>query len=143
MTQKSELGKQGEDAACAYLVNKKFQILERNVRRKWGELDIVARAPDKTLVFIEVKTLRRAQGKSSEEQLSPEDQMTREKLKKFKRAASLYAGAHNELIDDRKGWRLDMLALVVSGVEPPVVSGAEPLTKTKNSFVVRHYENIF
>lgn len=130
MTQKSELGKQGENTACVYLKKKRFRILERNVRKKWGELDIVARAPDKTLVFVEVKTMR----DYGDTGLKPEDQMTREKLKKFKRAASLYAGSHQDLIDDKKGWRLDMIALMVSRIEL--------LTKSGNSFSIKHYTNV-
>lgn len=122
MTQKSELGKQGEDAACTYLKKKKFRILERNVRKKWGELDIVAQAPDKTLVFVEVKTMR----DYGDTGLKPEDQMTREKLKKFKRAASLYAGSHQDLINDKKGWRLDLLTLI----------------KSENKFLIKHYQNV-
>lgn len=127
MTRSSDLGRLGEDAAVRYLSQKKYRIIERNFRRPFGELDIVAVAPDKTLVFVEVKTLRQAQSRPAEEQLSPEDQMTKAKLTKFKRAASLYAGAHQKLIKDKKGWRLDLIALV-----------REP-----GGFRVRHYENIF
>lgn len=65
MTEKSELGQKGEDLACVYLVEKGFKILERNYRRKWGEIDIVAVAPDKTLVFVEVKTMKGGSVKGS------------------------------------------------------------------------------
>lgn len=120
MTQKSELGAEGENFATEYLENKRYKILERNKREKWGELDIVAIAPDKTLVFVEVKTMRQGM-------LKPEDQMSVSKMKKFKRAAGIYAGSHQDLIKDKKGWRLDLIALEKQG---------------GNQFLVRHYENI-
>lgn len=52
---RKRLGVKGEDYACLYLQKRGMEILERNVRFKKGELDIVAR--DKThICFIEVKT---------------------------------------------------------------------------------------
>ncbi|MDP3764699.1 MAG: YraN family protein [bacterium] len=36
-----KVGKAGEDIACKYLKNKGYKIIERNFRRKWGEIDIV------------------------------------------------------------------------------------------------------
>ena len=128
-TKSSQLGKDGENVACEYLVQKGFQIIERNARKPWGEIDIVAKAPDKTLVFVEVKTMRKYTGG-----LSPEDQMTRDKVKKFKRAASLYAGSNGSLVNDNRGWRLDLLAITVKN---------NNLTDKKNTFIIRHYKNIF
>lgn len=110
MTHKSELGKFGEDLACEYLVKKGYKIIDRNFRKPWGELDIIAKAPDKTLVFIEVKTMTDSSGLG----LSPEDQLTKTKLKKTQRAASLYAGHYPELIKDDKGWQIDLLALTIN-----------------------------
>ncbi len=136
MTQKAELGKSGEDLACRYLVDKGYRIIERNFRKPWGELDIIAKSLDKTLVFVEVKTMRQFGNKSGNQsnsypqlpdlEIEPEMQMTPAKIKKTKRAASLYAGYFPELIDDKKGWRIDLLALTING---------------KNC-VVKHYENI-
>ncbi len=37
------LGTWGEDIACRYLEGKGYKIIERNFRRKWGEIDIVCR----------------------------------------------------------------------------------------------------
>lgn len=36
-----KVGKIGEDIACKYLKDKGYKIIERNFRRKWGEIDIV------------------------------------------------------------------------------------------------------
>lgn len=49
------IGQKGEDAACAYLLEKSYTILERNKRMGKGEIDIVA-AKNQTIVFVEVKS---------------------------------------------------------------------------------------
>jgi putative endonuclease len=120
MTQKSELGIEGEGFAAKFLERKGYKILDRNKREKWGELDIITKGPDKTLVFIEVKTMMPGT-------LKPEDQMSASKLRKLRRTAELYANSHQELINDKKGWRLDLIALVKNN---------------DGTFLVRHYENI-
>ncbi|MEK7629917.1 MAG: YraN family protein [Patescibacteria group bacterium] len=121
MTKKSEIGEKGENYACTYLENKSYKILNRNYREVFGELDIIALAPDKTLVFVEVKTMTGSGGF-----LRPEDQMTAAKLKKFRRVAQFYAGKHEELINDKKGWRLDLVAILITDGKPEI----------------SHYENV-
>jgi putative endonuclease len=49
-------GDLGEDRACAHLVSAGYEILDRGWATRSGELDIVARAPDGVLAFVEVKT---------------------------------------------------------------------------------------
>ncbi|MBI5079167.1 YraN family protein [Candidatus Wolfebacteria bacterium] len=122
MTYKSEFGNFGEDIACKYLVNNGYKIISRNFRKPWGEIDIITKAPDKTLVFTEVKTV----GKQSENSITAEDQLTKSKLTKIKKTASLYAGHYPELIKENKGWQIDLLALTVK----------------EKSVVIKHYKNI-
>lgn len=45
----------GEEKACEYLKKIRYKIIDRNYRKKYQELDIVALDYD-TLVFVEVKT---------------------------------------------------------------------------------------
>lgn len=47
-------GALGENAAVKLLKKKGYEILERNYRKKYGELDIIAKK-DAVLVFVEVK----------------------------------------------------------------------------------------
>jgi putative endonuclease len=56
-----ELGRRGEQLAAEHLVRRGFEIVERNYRTRWGELDIVA-FDGRTLAFCEVKTRRMAAG---------------------------------------------------------------------------------
>ncbi|MEK7089430.1 MAG: YraN family protein, partial [Patescibacteria group bacterium] len=117
-----DTGMAGEEFACGYLVDKGFHIIERNARAPWGELDIVVVSPDKTLVFVEVKTVRSDNVLS----INPEDEMSASKLTKFKKAAYLYANSHPKLVNEDKGWRLDVIAI----------------TKNGATFLATHYENV-
>jgi putative endonuclease len=56
-----DLGARGEQLAAEHLTRRGFQILERNYRTRWGELDIIA-FDGCTLAFCEVKTRRLADG---------------------------------------------------------------------------------
>lgn len=125
MTQKSEIGKLGEDLACKYLENKGYRIIERNFRKPWGELDIVAKDKGGALVFVEVKTM------NENPSLNPEDNLTSSKLKKLRRTASLYAGHRQELIKDKKGWGIDLVAISLKN-----------LTDLEKDCEIKHYQNI-
>lgn len=122
MPYRAQFGKFGEDVACEYLVNKGYKVIERNFRRPWGELDIIAKSPDKILVFVEVKTVKQNSG----EFIGPEEQLTRAKMEKLKKSASLYAGHNQSLIKGEKGWQIDLLALTFNG----------------ENCEIKHYENI-
>ena len=54
-------GIKGEEEAARFLTRSGYAILDRNVRTRAGEIDLVARE-GKTLVFVEVKTLRAIEG---------------------------------------------------------------------------------
>src|SRR3989339_332397 len=55
MNHNQKIGKLGEDLACKYLQQKGYEILDRNIKTSFKEIDIVARIKEK-IVFIEVKT---------------------------------------------------------------------------------------
>jgi putative endonuclease len=54
---RQHLGRLGERLAAEHLVRRGYQIVERNYRTRWGELDIVA-YDGQVLAFCEVKTRR-------------------------------------------------------------------------------------
>ena len=49
------IGRRGEETAMEFLVQKGFQIIERNFRTRFGEIDLVA-SENNELVFIEVRS---------------------------------------------------------------------------------------
>ncbi len=54
---RQSLGAAGEQLAAEHLERRGFAILERNVRTRWGEIDIIA-FDGRTIVFCEVKARR-------------------------------------------------------------------------------------
>lgn len=102
-TQKQHLGAKAEDAAAEYLENKGYEVIERNVRRPWGEIDIICKH-GKMLVFVEVKAL-----KKYDDALRPEDHMTRQKLHRFKRACELYIQEFRSNL--YRQYRMDVIAI--------------------------------
>ena len=52
---KQKLGRWGEDQGCCYFINNGYEILQRNYRCRFGEIDIIAKKADE-LIFTEVKT---------------------------------------------------------------------------------------
>ena len=55
--QKSSTGSRGERAAADFLKKNRYKVLARNLRNRFGEIDIIAMTPDgKTAVIVEVKT---------------------------------------------------------------------------------------
>lgn len=87
----------------SYLTEKGYKILERNYRKKTGEIDLIAESPKKDeIVFIEVKT--RKTGTYGR----PEEAVDQRKLKKIEKTALFW------LNENRKTdvlWRIDILAL--------------------------------
>ena len=93
MAKHNETGAMGESIAAKYLINKGFFIIDRNYRRKWGELDIIAKK-DGIIHFVEVKTVsRQSYGGHFEQEINnyrPEDNMHPWKIKRLQRAIQTY-----------------------------------------------------
>jgi putative endonuclease len=83
MADRQELGRYGEIAAAGYLEQRGMQVLARNWRCRYGEIDIVARE-GAVLVFCEVKT-RRGTGFGV-----PLAAITATKLARMRRLAALW-----------------------------------------------------
>jgi putative endonuclease len=73
----------GEQIAALYLIDKGYEIVERNWRCKIGEIDIVAKK-DGFLCFIEVKR------KTKSENFKAEDHFDWKKKKKLERLIEVY-----------------------------------------------------
>jgi putative endonuclease len=84
----------GEDYATDYLVQKGYQILERNYHSRFGEIDIVAKN-DQYLVFTEVKT------REENYMVSPLEAVTVSKQKKLYKTALIYLQSHPTQLQPR------------------------------------------
>jgi putative endonuclease len=111
LNNKKSIGNLGEDLSCRIIAERKYSVIKRNYRNKFGEIDIIAREKGGQLVFFEVKTLTN----KNVCQLDPEDNLTQAKLQKLRRICLWFANQHPELIDLEKGWRIDLLALSLDG----------------------------
>ncbi len=112
-----KVGKLGEKRAAEMLKAKGYKILERNVKDKYGEIDIVA-LDNSEVVFAEVRT------KTGERFGSPEDTIDTKKKEKLKRNAKSYIKFNGI----EKSYRIDAICIVLN-------QNMKPLRKT-------HYENI-
>jgi putative endonuclease len=108
-TKKQEIGELGENIACEYLERKGFDIIGRNYRKKWGEIDIVAEK-DGILHFIEVKSVSVQTLENvirETEKYQPEDNVHPWKLKRLHRAIQTYLLEKNL----ENEWQLDVMAV--------------------------------
>jgi len=78
-----QTGKRGEDLAAAHLQKLGYQIVAKNYRCIFGEVDIIARDGD-TLVFVEVKS------RKTEAFGEPQEAVGLEKQKKLSRISLHY-----------------------------------------------------
>lgn len=113
-----ELGKRGEDEACNYLKKQGYNILERDFRCRFGQIDIIA-DDDNTLCFIEVKS------RSSHSFGHPEEAITNAKSSRIKKISEYYMLLHK--INNRD-CRYDVVAIF----EPK--NGKRQINLIKNAF---------
>lgn len=98
------LGNRGEVAAARFLQRLRYRIIERQMRNRFGELDLVALNGD-VVVFVEVKT------RTTLLAGHPTEAVTATKQRKITRSALAYL--------KRRGWlehrvRFDVIAVVWS-----------------------------
>jgi len=127
-TYKKTIGNEGEEIAAKYIIKNNYKIIKRNYREKYGEIDIISKDSDGSLVFIEVKTMVGLD--DSLKGLIPEDNFTRAKLKKMQRICQVFANNHQKLIDEENGWRMDLIAILFES------------EKDGAPVKIRHYKNI-
>lgn len=98
------LGRRGEDLAARNLSGKGYELVARNWRCPYGELDLVCRDGE-TLAFVEVRTRRgRTLG-------TPEESITARKQERLALLAEAYVQATDWLGD----WRIDVVAVEMDG----------------------------
>ena len=112
-----ETGKLGEDIAEKFLREKGYQIITRNFKTKYSEMDLIAKK-DNSLIFVEVKT------RVGNDFGSPEEAINKRKRRRLKRAAQAFTAFHHW----EGPFRIDAVCIV--------------LDKEGEIHRLRHYQNI-
>lgn len=102
-----DLGKWGEKVASEYLAKAGYQVLERNTRTEYGEIDLIVER-EGTLVFVEVKTRR------SSAYGYPEEAITRSKIDHMIASAEAYL---QTIMDFEGDWRIDVVAVEINELD--------------------------
>lgn len=98
-----ELGYLAENIAARYLESGGYEILDKNYRKPWGEIDVIALKND-VVVFVEVKA-----NKQETAGFNPEIRADWNKMRKIKRTAMLYL--EREMGDTAREWQIDVIAV--------------------------------
>lgn len=120
LTDAKLLGRWGEKRCGKFLKSKGLKSLARNFSCKTGEIDLIMVAPDRTIVFVEVKT------RTDEDFAPTESVITPAKKNKLFRTARYFLATNN--IENRP-YRFDVVTIVL----PP--TGQPKIKHYKNAFV--------
>jgi len=116
MKHNQKIGKWGEDAVATYLAQRGYEIIARNARTPYGEIDIVAKQAD-IMIFIEVKT------RTSMKMGLPEESVNLRKQAHMLACAEHYAAEN--AIDH---WQIDVISVEGKvGLEPKITHFANAI----------------
>jgi putative endonuclease len=118
-TYNKEIGNLGESAAAEYLYCEKYEVITRNFRSRFGEVDIIAR-DGKYIVFVEVKT------RYNSIYGSPGEAVNYTKITKLRKTAEYYI-IKNKLYKDF--FRFDVIEVYID--------------YNDNSQTIKHIKNAF
>jgi Holliday junction resolvase-like predicted endonuclease len=102
---RKDIGNLGEKVAAEYLLRRDFSLVDRNVSRKTGEIDVIMRKQE-TLYFIEVKTVlcnEFPNANSTRDEYDPAMNLHPLKIRKVARTAEWYVAN----IDWEGEWQVD------------------------------------
>ena len=109
---KKNLGNKGEQIASAYLEKIGYKILDKNFRKRTGEIDLIALDTEfDEIVFIEVKTRR------GDSYGYPEESVSENKIEKITETANIWL---EEKEKDDKSWRIDIIAIELVAEKPKI-----------------------
>jgi putative endonuclease len=101
MARRQTIGRWGESVAAQFLQARGYEILQRNLRTAYGELDIIARCAG-TIVFVEVKT------RTSSSFGLPEISVGTRKIQHLLDSANAFMQAYT---GPEVEWRVDVIAV--------------------------------
>jgi len=109
-THNKQIGQWGETVAMDYLTERGYEIIARNVRTPFGEIDIIAKQDD-VIIFVEVKA------RTSNKMGLPEESITARKQEHMLACAQHYAG-ENEI----DHWQIDVISVEGKPGDKPVIT---------------------
>lgn len=115
-----EFGRWGEEHAMLLLQSMGYEIVERNWRCEYGEVDLVARDED-AWAFVEVKARR------GDRHGTPEEAITPAKQRRLLEVSQFYLAEHD--LDDVE-WRIDVVAITL-----PVGDDSRPIVNVYQNAV--------
>lgn len=134
----TEIGRIGEEIAEIEIKDRKMKIIEKNYRKKFGEIDIIAKDREGLLIFFEIKTMIDKYGNTA---IEPEDNMTSAKIIKLRKICQEYANRNKKLINEERGWRLDLMTIKIPRQMEEGI-GDRKLTEIKKNCIIKIYENV-
>jgi len=112
---KRQVGELGEGVACRFLMKQGHKILDRNYRKKWGEIDIISEK-EAVIHFVEVKSVSRETLPDNVTHetggYKPEDNVHPWKLKKIYRTVQTYL--LDKKVSDETEWQIDVIAVFLN-----------------------------
>uniref|UniRef100_A0A7C4P098 UPF0102 protein ENT66_05205 n=1 Tax=Thermodesulfobacterium geofontis TaxID=1295609 RepID=A0A7C4P098_9BACT len=99
-----EKGKKAEELAVEYLISKGFEILEKNYKTSFGEIDIIAKKRN-ILIFIEVKS------EFGEDEFLAEEKVDFRKREKILKVAEYFLLKNFQKLSKIKEIRFDVIVL--------------------------------
>lgn len=107
---RSKVGLAGENIACQFLIGKGHQIVDRNYKKNWGEIDIVSKHKG-LLHFIEVKAADSHETKDSisRETWNIAEKVHPEKLKRMVRTIESYLAENR--VPYETNWQIDVITV--------------------------------
>jgi len=106
---KQSQGTWAEEYVAEYLMRLGWEIMARQFRTRMGEIDVIAKDPQGTWVFVEVKARR------SHKYGLPEEAVTPYKIRKISRALEIYLRG---LKLAKSRYRIDVVALDIFPQKP-------------------------
>lgn len=99
-------GKEGEEIAREFLIDKGFKLIESNYSNNLGEIDLVMSDKD-WLVFVEVKL------KIGDRYGTPEEMINKNKLSRIKRTAEAFLILESPISKNFSKFRIDAVCIVL------------------------------
>lgn len=119
---KREIGQTGEKYAEKFLISQNYEIVAKNFRSKFGEIDLIGRdVAKRELVFVEVKT------RTGDLFGEPQDSVNYSKKEKILKTALYFLNSSTE--KRYLCWRVDVIAV--------------KLKKDGKLREITHFKNIF